>query len=168
MAVVNRWKEKNKEKHGNRALQSSVPVQIDAHMILVHPQGIPNANDIIRNNNAQAQIEVLNNAFGPHFEFILKGVEEVGNDTWWGIGYGTTAESEMKAQTRKGGCNELNLWYTKTSQGLLGWATFPSSCSSNLNSCGVVNLHSSAFGGTAAPYNYGDTATHEVGHWLGL
>ncbi len=59
----------------------------------------------------------------------------------------------------------LNIWLCNLGGGLLGYATFPGGPASV---DGVVCLYSSVPGGTAAPYNKGRTATHEVGHWLNL
>lgn len=61
----------------------------------------------------------------------------------------------------------LNIWVCNLGEGLLGYAQFPGGPS---KTDGVVILHT-AFGtkGTAkAPFNKGRTATHEVGHYLGL
>lgn len=164
--AVKKWKEKNKAKNGNRELQEAISVDVFMH--LVHPVRDRNANEVIKNDNAQEQVDVLQQAYEGIFNFNLVAVREWPNDFWWNIGINSAAEKEMKSETREGDCSTLNLWYTNLSGGLLGWATFPSWCASDQADDGVVNLHSSAIGGSAIPYNKGDTCTHEVGHWLGL
>jgi hypothetical protein len=115
------------------------------------------------------QMTVLNNAFGPWgWTFNLAGVERTANDAWFAMEPGTTAERDAKAALRQGTADVLNIYTANPGGGLLGWATFPSGYASTPSQDGVVILFSSVPGGSASPYNLGDTATHEVGHWMGL
>jgi len=115
------------------------------------------------------QIGVLNNAFGSFgWSFNLVSTNTTANNTWYTAGPGTAAEAAMKAALRQGSADDLNIYTNNPGGGLLGWATFPSSYAGNPLNDGVVVLYSSLPGGSAAPYNLGDTVNHEVGHWMGL
>lgn len=119
-------------------------------------------------NDVSAQMRVLNKAYeSSGFSFVLGGTDTTANDTWFNGCYGN-AESDMKASLHLGGATDLNVYTCNPSDGILGFATFPSGYKSRPQLDGVVLLYSSLPHGDADPYNLGDTATHEVGHWLGL
>lgn len=114
------------------------------------------------------QINVLNAAYLEWgYSFKLALTTRTSNATWFNGCYGSS-ETAMKEALHRGTAKDLNVYTCNPSNGILGYATFPSSYNSAPRKDGVVLLHSSLPGGSAAPYNEGDTATHEVGHWMGL
>ncbi|WP_223756313.1 zinc metalloprotease [Myxococcus sp. RHSTA-1-4] len=115
------------------------------------------------------QIAVLNDAYAPWgWTFNLVQTTRTTNSTWFNNCGDSTVETAMKTALRQGSADDLNIYSCNPSGGLLGWATFPSWYASAPTDDGVVLLYSSVPGGSAAPYNLGDTGTHEVGHWMGL
>jgi hypothetical protein len=120
-------------------------------------------------NQVNQQITVLNAAYAASgFSFSLASQDITVNDSWSAAGPNSNAETQMKTALRQGGKNALNIYTNNMGGGLLGWATFPSDYALSPKLDGVVVLYSSLPGGSEVPYNLGDTATHEVGHWMGL
>jgi hypothetical protein len=152
---------------------SSVSVPTYFHVVV--PVGTPQAAKDRLGQLVQSQVSVLNEAYAGRtgtessvatpFRFDLVKVDYFENDTWSTVTPGPV-EKEMKAATRVGGKDTLNVWTADIGDGLLGWATFPTKKLSSDD--GVVILDESMPGGTAGKYALGDTLTHEVGHWLAL
>lgn len=117
------------------------------------------------------QIDVLNKAYADSrlpFRFKLVETDRTVNAAWYSPSPGSSAESQMKNALRKGGPETLNVYLANLGGGLLGWATFPSDYNSQPKMDGIVVLTDSLPGGSAAPFDLGQTMTHEVGHWVGL
>jgi hypothetical protein len=146
---------------GGGAAFASATIDVYFHTITDGSQGSISASTI------SSQISVLNNAYaGSGFSFRLAGTDVTDNAAWYTVTPGSTAERNMKSALHRGGKAALNLYAANIGDGLLGWATFPKKNPGTQD--GVVMLNASMPGGSATNYNQGDTATHEVGHWLGL
>ena len=147
------------------ALRGAGSVTIPVHFHVINNGSAGNISD----SQITQQIAVLNAAFaGTPFSFVLVDVWRTTNAAWYVMSPGSAAEAQAKAALRKGGAGTLNIYSANPGGGLLGWATFPQNYARSPANDGVVILYASVPGGSAAPYNLGDTATHEVGHWLGL
>ena len=137
----------------------------------------------VSNTRIQRQIKVLNDSFAGRtggkaantpFRFRLKSVERIKNNDWYHMNYRDSVQA--KRALRMGDARTLNIYTADTDgnlDGVLGYATFPEDYKKHPRLDGVVLLNGTVPGGNAnygpgAVYNQGDTATHEVGHWMNL
>jgi hypothetical protein len=152
-------------KYDTIAMATGGTINVYWHVI---NNGTSTSQGNISDTSIASQINVLNAAYASTgWQFRLVATDRTTNSSWYTCS-GGTCETQMKNALRQGTADDLNVYSNNMGGGLLGWATFPSSYASNPKNDGVVILYSSLPGGTAAPYNLGDTATHEVGHWMGL
>ena len=165
-----RFRAQRQAQTGSAERTGTVNVNVYFHVI-TNTSGAGNVSDTQIAN----QIRVLNDSYGGAtggantiYRFTLVSTDRTANNTWYTTTDGTTAERQMKTALHKGNAADLNLYTNNMGGGLLGWATFPWSYASDPLMDGVVCLYSSLPGGSTANYNLGDTATHEIGHWVGL
>ncbi len=146
---------------GENNTEKAISIPIYYHIITNGTQGA------ITQSQLNSQTNVLNAAYASAgFSFYQAGVTTTNNANWYTMS--GSYETQAKTALRVGGPETLNFYIAGIGGGLLGWATFPSWYAGDPIDDGVVCLNQSLPGGTAAPYNLGDTGTHEVGHWLGL
>jgi hypothetical protein len=151
----------------------SAVIQVWFHVITA---GAGFANGDVPDFMIRNQMKVLNDSYNGRtggantgFGFELAGVTHTENATWF-TSFNADFNVELAAKTalRQGGPGTLNI-YLVDADPFLGWAYFPSILSTEFaNLDGVVIDWRSLPGGPFAIYSEGDTATHEVGHWLAL
>jgi hypothetical protein len=154
-----------------RSARNSVEIPVWVHVI---NQGDGFENGDVPETMIREQIRVLNESFAGRtggapspFRFDLQGITRTTNEEWFRMGILSQAERQAKAALRVGGPETLNMYLTDGG-GYLGWATFPSSYRGQPSQDGIVVYYASLPGGGLQIYSEGDTATHEVGHWLSL
>jgi Pregnancy-associated plasma protein-A len=158
-------------------------VKIRVHFHAITDRG---GHGYVKKWRMKRQLQVMNLAFGGKtspkasdtpFRFRLASINRVKKNRWYNANYfthqGKVRLREMRRELRVGDARDLNLYIIGPKFGLLGLATFPTDYKQAPRLDGAILLNGSLPGGNAnfgpgAVYNQGDTATHEVGHWLFL
>ena len=152
----------NKELSPNIPCTLNIPV---AFHIVRHNDGITGD---VTNQQINDQLAVLNSAYAStSFQFVLHSIERV-NNTAWSQQNTDADEVNMKQALAISPATTLNFYTGTLFGGILGWSTLPWYYPEDHYMHGVVILYSSLPGGSAVPYDEGDTGTHEIGHYLGL
>jgi pregnancy-associated plasma protein-A/type IX secretion system substrate protein len=102
------------------------------------------------------------------YTFTKAGTDRTNNRKWFTMTPGTQKEAQAKNALSISPGSALNIYICKPGQNLLGWAVFPWTAQAGTKQDGVVIHYGSLPGGYLSPYNLGGTASHEVGHYLGL
>ncbi|CAE6510710.1 unnamed protein product [Rhizoctonia solani] len=154
---------------------STFAATLNVYWHVISANNTPNGGNV-PNSQIQDSIKVLNQDYvRSGLSFVMAGVDRTVNSYWYNTSPGSPQETSMKNTLRKGGASDLNVYSVgeivdpETGKpGILGYATFPSSYTTEPQDDGVVLKFTTVPGGSAAPYNLGRTLTHEVGHWVGL
>jgi len=170
-------------------LSTSTVIVIDVYWHVIKKfNGVGDYSDAV----IEKSIQILNDAFGgiessysecsgsgrsftysrfpsTPFKFVLKKITRVSNNNAHNLD-GRSSEKYRKS-SRVGNCSDLNIFTGSTDT--LGFAFMPAFCPNGnymnpSQSDAVMINYQSLPEGRMQGYNQGDTAVHEVGHWLGL
>jgi hypothetical protein len=119
------------------------------------------------------QLAVLNATFGGRtggadtgFRFALRRIDRTDNASWYR--HADENQQAIKSRLHRGDAGSLNIYTADLGEQLLGWASFPWRYRGHAALDGIVVHVDGLAGGSIAHYDRGYSATHEVGHWLGL
>lgn len=127
------------------------------------------ANGDVPQSMVDDQVAALSAAFAPlGITFALASLDRTDHPTWYLAEPDSVPDRNMKNALGLTPQSGLNLYSLNPPSGILGWSPFPWHYAETDKRHGVVVRHDSMPGGSGAPFDEGDTAVHEVGHYLGL
>lgn len=142
-------------------LSSSITIPVIFHVLYKN-----NGTGNVPLSQLSKQIDSLNGGYlGSMFTFYLAGVSWTKNDSWYFLdGNEATITNALSTDPK----HVLNI-YIGNADPYLGWVVyFPWEANEDNKLHDVFVDYRSLPGGSFSGYDEGNTATHEVGHYLGL
>ncbi|WP_433329229.1 zinc metalloprotease [Spirillospora sp. CA-294931] len=154
---------------GRPAARAAAAVKIPVYFHVLHDGARGNVPDA----TVRRQIAVMNASYGGRnggsntgVSFVLRQVTRTSNASWYRSP--EQYEETFKRKLHRGDRKTLNLYSADLGEELLGWSTFPWNYRNDPKMDGTVIHLGTMPGGSIKNFNRGYSATHEVGHWLGL